>query len=99
VELRSLGYICVGSSRLDDWSAFACDLMGMQRVDQGPSMRAFRMDDRKQRLVLQANLPEGESIFGWEVEASGDLDRVGQPFGVIVTGRDWTTGLLGFCVT
>jgi len=76
VELRSLGYICVGTSRLDDWSAFACDLIGMQRVDRGPSMRAFRMDDRKQRLVLQANLPEGESIFGWEVEASADLDRV-----------------------
>ena len=50
--LTALGYIGVRSTKLDDWNAYATRLLGMQPVDQGGAVRAFRMDDRKQRLVI-----------------------------------------------
>jgi hypothetical protein len=36
----------------------------MQAVDRGAGQRAFRMDDRKQRLVIDLALPEGQRYFG-----------------------------------
>ena len=51
-ELTSVGYIGIRSERLDDWDSYATRLLGMQQVDRGGAVRAFRMDDRKQRLVV-----------------------------------------------
>ena len=52
MSLKSLGYIGVQSTKLEDWSGFATGLLGMQQVDAAAKVRAFRMDDRKQRLVV-----------------------------------------------
>ena len=51
MTITSLGYIGVRSDRLDDWSAFATRLLGMQQVDRAGKSIVFRMDDRKQRLL------------------------------------------------
>src|SRR5215475_10352925 len=48
----------------------------MQVVDRGGGVRAFRMDDRKQRLVVDRSLPEGQRYFGWEVADAGALDAL-----------------------
>src|ERR1700738_2581195 len=61
-----MGYFWVGTSRLDDWTSFATGQLGLQPVDRGGAMRAFRMDDRKQRLIADGGLPDGERFFGWE---------------------------------
>ena len=58
-ELTSLGYIGIRSERLDDWDSCATRLLGMQQVDRGGAVRAFRMDDRKQRLVVAG---DGEGL-------------------------------------
>jgi hypothetical protein len=39
----------------------------MQAVDRGAGLRAFRMDDRRQRLVIDSTMPENTRYFGWEV--------------------------------
>jgi len=52
MEIQAFGYLGVGASNLDDWAAFATSNVGMQAVDRASSMRAFRMDDRKQRLFI-----------------------------------------------
>ena len=51
-ELIGLGYIGIRSDRLDDWSTYATRLLGMQQVDRAGGVRAYRMDDRKQRLIV-----------------------------------------------
>ena len=48
----------------------------MQAVDRGAGVRAFRMDDRKQRLVIDRSLPEGQRYFGWEVADAAALDAL-----------------------
>jgi hypothetical protein len=63
--LTALGYIGVRSARLDDWSSYATGLLGMQRVDRTGAVRAFRMDDRRQRLIVTGEeAGEGLAFLG-----------------------------------
>lgn len=73
--IQAFGYLGIGSAKLDDWSAFATRQMGMQRVDRSASCLAFRMDDRRQRLIVDKELGE-ERYFGWEVEDATALDAL-----------------------
>ena len=72
-NLLGLGYIGIRSQRLDDWSNYATGLLGMQPVDRGGGSRAYRMDDRKQRLVVSSDGGEGLGFIGWEVANAAAL--------------------------
>ena len=74
--ITSLGYIGINSKKLSDWEGFATDLLGMQKVDQGGATKLFRMDDRKQRLVVTGEGDEGLAFMGWEVDSPADLDAL-----------------------
>src|ERR1035437_9328850 len=76
MAVQALGYIGIGGWNLDDGSAFAAGQLGMQQVDRAASCRAFRMDDRRQRLIVDRELAEGERYFGWEVADAGALDAL-----------------------
>ena len=76
MELKSLGYIGVRSDRLEDWNGFATGLLGMQRVDGARGSHVFRMDDRKQRLMVTAEPGDALATLGWEVDTAADLDRL-----------------------
>src|SRR6201985_3983294 len=73
MEIQAFGYLGVGTAKLDDWTALATKGLGMEAVDRGGNARAFRMDDRKQRLVLDGTLPSGTNYFGWEVADAAAL--------------------------
>lgn len=74
MTLTALGYVGVSSARLDDWDEFATGLLGMQRVDKSSGSRAFRMDDRRQRLVIDEAADEAPGFFGWETTDAAALD-------------------------
>jgi len=74
--LRSLGYAGFGSDQLEDWRQFGTNLVGFQAVERGNSLLAFRMDDRKQRVVIDRALGEGARFFGWEVADGPALDAL-----------------------
>jgi len=76
MTLQSLGYVGVGANDLDDWSSFATGWLGMQMLDKSPTCRAFRMDDRKQRLIVDRALDAGAHYFGWEVTDAIALDAL-----------------------
>ncbi len=73
MEIQAFGYLGLGASNLDDWTTFATSTIGMQSVDRASSMRAFRMDDRKQRLFIDRAIEPGTQVFGWEVANACDL--------------------------
>ena len=75
-ELTALGYIGVRSARLEDWGTYATRLLGMQAVDRAGAVRAFRMDDRKQRLIVTGDEGEGLGFLGWEVANAAALDAL-----------------------
>jgi 2,3-dihydroxybiphenyl 1,2-dioxygenase len=76
MEIQALGYVGVGTAKLEDWTSLATRCLGMEAVDRGGGTRAFRMDDRKQRLVLDSTLPDQTQYFGWEVSDADALDTL-----------------------
>ena len=91
--LQALGYVGFGSADLDDWRQFGTGLVGLQAVERSPSLLAFRMDDRKQRIVIDRSMPEGSRFFGWEVADAAALDLLAarlEQAGVDVTAEPQT---------
>jgi 2,3-dihydroxybiphenyl 1,2-dioxygenase len=76
MQVQGLGYVGIGASDLADWTEFATKWLGMQMVERGNACRAFRMDDRSQRLVVDRSLADGERYFGFEVAGAASLDAL-----------------------
>ncbi len=74
--ITALGYAGFGSDRLEDWQHFGTRVVGFQAVERSPQLTAFRMDDRKQRIVIDRALGEGARFFGWEVEDAAALNAL-----------------------
>ena len=49
----SLGYVGVRARDLSEWADYGTRQLGLQLIDRSRSSLAFRMDDRKQRFVVQ----------------------------------------------
>jgi 2,3-dihydroxybiphenyl 1,2-dioxygenase len=74
MSIIGLGYMGVHAKSLEDWAGFGEKFLGMQLVDKSRSALAFRMDDRKQRLVIAQDGGDGVAFFGWEVADAATLD-------------------------
>src|SRR5712691_3741100 len=74
--IEALGYIGVRAKDVGDWASYGQNFLGLQRIDKSKSTLAFRMDDRKQRLVVDADGGEGIGFFGWEVADAAALDAL-----------------------
>jgi 2,3-dihydroxybiphenyl 1,2-dioxygenase len=74
--IRALGYAGFGSDKLEDWRHFGTNLVGFQAVERGNSQLAFRMDDCKQRVVIDRAMGDGARFFGWEVADGAALDAL-----------------------
>jgi catechol 2,3-dioxygenase-like lactoylglutathione lyase family enzyme len=77
VPITALGCIGNRSARLDDREGCATHLLGLQRADRGEQMRAFRMNDRAQRLVVSGAGEDGLAMIGREVPDAAALDARG----------------------
>ncbi len=79
MPLDSLGYFGVRTRSLDDWSRFGEKFLGLQLVDRSTKTLTFRMDDRRQRIVVHEDVTgEGQraAFLGWEVAGSAALDEL-----------------------
>src|SRR5258706_10166826 len=93
MALLGLGYAGFGSDALEDWRQFGTSLVGLQAVERGNSLLAFRMDDRKQRIVIDRAMGEGSRFFGWEVADATSLDQLAarlEAAGIKVTAEPQT---------
>jgi 2,3-dihydroxybiphenyl 1,2-dioxygenase len=90
MALQALGYVGFGSADLDGWRQFGTGLVGLQAVERSASLLAFRMDDRKQRIVIDKSMPDGGRFFGWEVADAAALDALAarlEAAGIAVTAE------------
>lgn len=74
MSVTALAYIGIRSDRLADWSDFAGKLLGMQLLEPSNHALAFRMDERRQRLIVEKDSRDGLAFMGWEVALKDDLD-------------------------
>lgn len=73
MALSSFGYFTLHSDKLADWEEYGTKFLGLQLAEKTSSQLKFRMDDRKQRIVVSSE-PEATTVFGWEVEDVAALD-------------------------
>jgi 2,3-dihydroxybiphenyl 1,2-dioxygenase len=93
MALQALGYVGFGSADLDGWRQFGTGLVGLQAVERSAALLAFRMDDRKQRIVIDKSMPDGGRFFGWEVADAAALDALAarlEAAGIAVTAGPQT---------
>jgi len=76
MRVEALSYVRARAKDLGDWASFGPGLLGLQRVDKSSSTMAFRMDDRKQRIIINADGGEGIDVFGWEVKDAAALEAL-----------------------
>src|SRR6185369_13938726 len=75
MSVASFGYASLQSDKLDDWAEYGPKFLGLQLVERSKSALKFRMDDRKQRIVVSSE-EATDNAFGWEVEDAAALDAL-----------------------
>src|SRR5262245_24382566 len=85
MAVQALGYIGFRTQKLEDWREFGTSFLGMQLIERARATLAFRMDDRRQRVLVTGG-EEGGRFYGWEVAdrtaldgIAGRLDHIGTP--------------------
>lgn len=73
MSLSSFGYMGVKTSNLDDWADYGTRVLGLQLTEKTRSSLSFRMDDRKQRIVVEAGDNLAPPVLGWEVENAAEF--------------------------
>jgi len=76
MNIQALGYVGIRTKSLEDWATYGSRFLGFQLTDRSRSSLAFRMDDRKQRVVVQEDDGEGPAFYGWEVADAAALDAL-----------------------
>ena len=75
MSLSAFGYFGIRSDKLDDWAEYGPRFLGLELVERTSGMLKFRMDDRKQRIIV-ANAETAHDVFGWEVGDTAELDAL-----------------------
>lgn len=74
--IKSLGYVGFCGQDTALWSDFSKKFLGMEVVDSSASKLYLRMDEQKQRLIIDKNSEYGQQFFGWEVENAEALNQL-----------------------
>ena len=75
MSLSSFGYASLRSDKISDWAEYGPKFLGLQLVEHTRSVLKFRMDDRKQRIVVSSQ-ETAQSVFGWEMADGAALDAL-----------------------
>ena len=91
MDIKGLGYVGVRAKSLEDWATYGTRFLGMQLTDKSARSLALRMDDRRQRVVVDARAREAKRSR--ELAEQGRLKRLWSVRGL--PGRPPVLGLWG----
>ena len=89
MTVQALGYVGVRAQSLADWASYGTGFLGLQLAERGAHQLRFRMDDRKQRLVVAPDSSDGPAFFGWEVADAAALDALAGRLEAAGTAVHW----------
>jgi 2,3-dihydroxybiphenyl 1,2-dioxygenase len=118
MDIRSLAYVGLNSTNVDAWRKWGTEIIGLGLNDPTPEVSAlaaatpkvdgalyFRMDDRRQRIVLYPSDRDELAFMGWELAdriafrlALEKLDRLGYPYEVASPELALERGVQGMAV-
>jgi 2,3-dihydroxybiphenyl 1,2-dioxygenase len=76
MTIQALAYVGVAARSPEDWAPYATRFLGLQLAERAAAQLVFRMDDRRQRLVVVPGEADGARFFGWEVADAAALAAV-----------------------
>ena len=62
MSIQALGYLGLHATNLEDWSGFATGVLGLQLAGRSNAELSFRMDDRRQRIVVARDAADGPAF-------------------------------------
>jgi 2,3-dihydroxyethylbenzene 1,2-dioxygenase len=89
--ITELGYIGLSVSDIDKWKAFACDVVGMQLVDEGEGDRVYlRMDEWRHRITLHVDGGDDLAYLGLRVAGPHELADLSEK--LVTAGVEFRVG-------
>ncbi|MBW8270196.1 VOC family protein [Caldovatus aquaticus] len=76
MAVRALGYVGLRARDLETWAQFGTRLLGLQLTERTRGGLAFRMDDRRQRLVVAEAEADGLGVLGFELADAAALEAM-----------------------
>ncbi|MFC7474944.1 VOC family protein [Dankookia sp. GCM10030260] len=73
MPIQALGYVGIEATSPADWAGFGTRFLGLQLAERSAAQLVFRMDDRRQRIVVTPGTRDGARFFGWEVADAAAL--------------------------
>ncbi|TDH64102.1 biphenyl 2,3-dioxygenase [Dankookia rubra] len=73
MAIQALGYVGIEATAPEDWAGYGTRFLGLQLAERSAAQLVFRMDDRRQRIVVTPGARDGARFFGWEVADSAAL--------------------------
>jgi 3,4-dihydroxy-9,10-secoandrosta-1,3,5(10)-triene-9,17-dione 4,5-dioxygenase len=75
MAVRSLAYVVIEATDLEQWRRFATDILGlMPSLSDRDDLLLFRMDDRPYRLWIEKGERNALVAPGWELASKADFD-------------------------
>ncbi len=72
--VTELGYVGLSISNLDRWKAYACEIAGMELLDEGEGDRVYlRMDEWHHRIVLHLDGGDDLAYMGFRVAGPSEF--------------------------
>jgi len=75
MTIKALGYLGFHAHSIEDWTRYGAEFLGLQLAEQSAGTLAFRMDDRKQRLLIHGDT-DRRPVLGWELEDAAAADQL-----------------------
>src|SRR3954454_21300721 len=76
MTIQALGYVGIAARTPEDWAGYGTQFLGLQLAERSAAQLTFRMDDRKQRIIVTPADHDGTRFFGWEVADAAALAAV-----------------------
>ena len=73
MAVQALGYVGIEAKAPEDWAGYGTQFLGLQLAERSAAQLVFRMDDRRQRIVVTPGDRDGARFFGWEVADAAAL--------------------------
>lgn len=76
MTIQALGYVGIEATAPEDWAGYGTQFLGLQLAERSAAQLVFRMDDRRQRIVVTPGNRDGARFFGWEVADAAALEAM-----------------------
>jgi 2,3-dihydroxy-p-cumate/2,3-dihydroxybenzoate 3,4-dioxygenase len=76
IDLRAIRYVRVGTPDLEEATAFATTILGLQPVGRERGMAYFRSDDRRDHTICYVEGDPAQHATAFEVSELADLQAI-----------------------